>query len=379
MEPMSYALQTLWHEKTRYAAGVGAVAFSDVLIVLQVGLLLGLFTMTSIPVDHTRAHIWVGSQDVKSVDLGIGIPTNLNLSRLTAKPGLVGQPEIFLANFANMIRPDGGMERCYVLGGSLDPNAAGAVDVLTPELRTALTMPNSIVVDESDLKRVNLKHVGETAKINGVPVILVGTVRGLKSLAAPWVLCSVTTARNVLANFVLPDHTSYLLARTESPLRAKQIVAELRAEYPEMSVYTADDFSFSSRWYWLTRTKAGVAIGYAALLGLMVGAVITAQTLYSATMASAKEFATLLALGIPRKRIYWMVLAQSFWVGVIGVVVSLPVVWLLAQAAAAGGAQVILRWEVLSGAAIVTISTALLSGLYALRSVRRIQPMDLLR
>ena len=35
----------------------------------------------------------------------------------------------------------------------------------------------------------------------------------------------------------------------------------------------------------------------------MVGAVITAQTLYSATTASAKEYAILLALGIPRWRI----------------------------------------------------------------------------
>jgi putative ABC transport system permease protein len=74
-----------------------------------------------------------------------------------------------------------------------------------------------------------------------------------------------------------------------------------------------------------------------------------------------------------------MVLAQSWWVGVFGVLVSLPVVWLLAQAAAAGGAQVILRWEVLSGAAVVTVGTALMSGMFALRSVRRIQPMDLLR
>ncbi|MEO2088881.1 MAG: hypothetical protein ABGY75_05210, partial [Gemmataceae bacterium] len=167
---MSYALQTLWHEKARYAAGVGAVAFSAVLIVLQVGLLLGLFTLTSIPVDHTSADIWVGAQDVRSVDLGQGIATNLHLARLSEKPGLVGQPEVFLANFANMIRPDGGMERVFVLGSSLDPGAAGALDVLTADHRAALTMPNGVVVDESDLKRMNLKGIGDTAKINGVEV-----------------------------------------------------------------------------------------------------------------------------------------------------------------------------------------------------------------
>ena len=176
-----------------------------------------------------------------------------------------------------------------------------------------------------------------------------------------------------------PEQTSFLLARAESPRRAKEIVDELNAEYPEMRAYTADDFSFSCRWYWLTRTKAGIAIGYAALLGLLVGAVITAQTLYSATMASAREFATLLALGIPRKKIYGLVMEQSFWVGAAGIVVALPVVYLLALGAEAGGAKVVLRWEILLGATAVTIVTALGAGFFALRSVRTIQPMSLLR
>jgi putative ABC transport system permease protein len=59
--------------------------------------------------------------------------------------------------------------------------------------------------------------------------------------------------------------------------------------------------------------------------------------------------------------------------------VSLPVVWGLTQAAAAGGAKVVVRWEVVVGAALVTVSTALFSGLFALRSVRKIEPMSLLR
>ena len=162
---MSYALQTLWHEKSRYAAGVGAVAFSALLIVLQVGLLLGLFEITSVPVDHTTADIWVGSQDVKSIDLGTQITANTHMARLTEKKGLVGQPEFFLANYANVTRPDGGMERCFVLGSSIDDGACGAANVLTPQHRAALTEPNSIVIDESEMKRMNLTAVGDTIKI----------------------------------------------------------------------------------------------------------------------------------------------------------------------------------------------------------------------
>ena len=57
---MSYALSTLWYERQRYLPAVLAVAFSCLLIALQCGLLLGLFSITSIPIDESSADIWVG-------------------------------------------------------------------------------------------------------------------------------------------------------------------------------------------------------------------------------------------------------------------------------------------------------------------------------
>src|SRR5919107_1815094 len=148
---MGYALQTLWHEKTRYAAGIGAVTFSAVLIALQVGLLLGMFEITSIPVDRTSADVWVGSKDVLSVDLGRPMPVS-HIARLD-KPG-VQMPEFFYLWFANWTKPQGGTDLCMVIGSSLEPDAAGAADVLTPEMRTALSEPMTVVVDRSDLGRL---------------------------------------------------------------------------------------------------------------------------------------------------------------------------------------------------------------------------------
>jgi putative ABC transport system permease protein len=376
---MSYALQTLWHERARYASGVLAVTFSAVLIALQCGLLLGLFKITSIPIDNTSADLWVGSTSVQSVDLGKPIP-NSYITRIAGLPG-VRMPEQYIANFANFTKPIGGTELCFLLGSKLDDDAAGAATLLTKEQRELLTMPNAIIVDESDWKRLALNALEEgKPKINGKEVTIVGTVKGLKSLAAPWVFCSLHTARQLLGFLLPPDHVTYLLARCDSPQRAREVAAELRAQYPaDMIVYTAEEFSTESRWYWLLRTKAGLAIGYAALLGLIVGMVITAQTLYSATTANAKEFAILLALGIPRWRISLMVLAQSFWVGVTGIALAYPICFGLRYAALRMGNDVDLRWEVLAGTTVLTIAMALLAGLLALRSVRQIEPMSLLR
>jgi putative ABC transport system permease protein len=375
---MSYALQTLWHERSRYASGVLAVTFSAVLIALQCGLLLGLFKITSIPIDHTSADVWVGSTGVPSVDLGKPIPSSY-LTRLAGTPG-VTSVELYIANFANFTKPGGGTELCFLLGSVLDDGAAGSSDVLTREQRDALTEPLTIIVDESDIGRLWLDKGNGNPKINGKEVRVIGTVKGIKSLAAPWVLCSLHTARQLMGFLLPPEHVTYILAKCESPDRAKEVAAELRAVYPDdMGAYTAEEFSLGSRKYWLFKTKAGIAIGYAALLGLLVGAVITYQTLYSATAASAKEFAILLALGIPRWRISMMVLAQSFWVGVLGVAVSYPVCLLLRFGASQVGADVDLRWEVMGGAAVVTLVMAVAAGALALRSVRQIEPMTLLR
>jgi putative ABC transport system permease protein len=375
---MSYALQTLWHERSRYLSGVLSVTFSAVLIALQCGLLLGLFKITSIPIDNTTADLWVGSTAVPSVDQGKPIPC----SYITRLAGLTGvqMPEQYIANYANFTKPTGGTELCFLLGSILDDGAAGAATMLTREQREALTMPDAIIIDETQIKGFGLDKPGGKPKINGKEVIVVGTVKGLKSLAAPWVFCSVYTARHLMGLMLPPDHITYLLARCDSPERAKQVVQELRDKYgSDMMAYTAEGFSTGSRLYWLYRTKAGVAIGFAALLGLFVGAVITAQTLYSATIANAKEFAILLALGIPRWRISIMVLMQSFWVGVSGLILATPFclgLWYLARQV---NTEVDFRWEVTVGTIVVTLGMAMIAGVVALKSVRQIEPMNLLR
>lgn len=371
---MSYSLATLWHERHRFLPGVLAVAFSALLIALQCGLLLGLFSITSIPIDHSRGDIWVGNPDVLSVDLGRPIP-GAWLSRLAMQPE-VTHAELFLQGFTYWGKPTGGTELCCIIGARLAENTLGALDELTPELRDRLTEPGSVVVDESELGRLGVRGVGDVAEVSGRRVRVVGLVRGLKSLAGPYVFCSLETARPLLR--LLPDQTTYLLARCRDKADVPAVVERLH-QYPNMTAFSSEEFSLRSRMHWLTKTKAGIALGFAALLGLLVGAVVTSQTLYAATVASLREYAVLRALGIPRWRMALSVLGQSFWVGVAGVGLALPAVWALARLGDALGAKVLLPPWLLVGATAVTLVMALLSGLAALRSLRLVEPAVLLR
>jgi putative ABC transport system permease protein len=232
-------------------------------------------------------------------------------------------------------------------------------------------------VDEGEFSRLSIHKVGDTFEVAQRRVRVVGTVSGLKSLAGPYLFCSLDTARTLLRP--PPDQTTFILAKCHDKEDAKKVVEKLKAYPRKISAFTAEGFSLQSRMHWLTKTKAGIALGLAAALGLMVGAVVTSQTLYSATVASLKEYAVLRALGIPRWRMAMMVLAQSFWVGVAGVVVALPTIYLIAHVGSEIGAKVLLPWWLLVGATLVTMFMALSSGVVALRSLRNIEPVTLLR
>ena len=371
---MSYALTTLWHERQRYLSAVLAVAFSCLLIALQCGLLLGLFSITSIPIDESSADIWVGHPEVPSVDLGIAIPEAWQ--SYLALPE-VERTEPYMEGFAYWKKPTGGMELVLIIGTRLGPDSIGAIKQLTPEDRTRLSEPSSVVIDDGEFGRLGIKKVGDTAEIMGKRVRVVGTVNGLRSLAGPYLFCSLDTARSLLRP--PPDQCTFILAKCYHKEDAAKVVQELKAYPKKLGPFTTGDFSYHSRKHWLTKTKAGIALGLAAALGLLVGAVVTSQTLYAATVASLKEYAVLRALGIPRWRMAMMVLAQSFWVGVTGVAFAFPAIFGIAYFGGEIGAKVLLPYWLLIGASVITMTMAMLSGLLALRSLRLVEPVTLLR
>ena len=377
MPPMaihSYTLTTLWHDRQRFLPGVLAVTFSAVLINLQTGLLLGLFSTTSIPIDHSEADIWMSAPGVLSVDLGRPI-SQANLSRMASHAALEA-PEALLLDYSYWLKPDGSKELCIVIGTQLMGQPLGAVRELTSEMRGRLTEPGAIVVDEAELSRLGIKAVGDRAKIGDQRVRVVGFVHGLKSLTGPYVFCSLETARLLLPGSF--DQSTYLLAPCPKTGSPSKVVESLR-NHSDMSAFTKEEFSLRTRIHWLTQTNAGISTAFTAALGLLVGAVVTSQSLYAAVAASMREFAVLRALGIPRSRIIAMVLALAFWVGIVGIVLALPTTFGLSHVAEVMGTRMLLPHWLLGSVMLVTMAMAVLSGLAALRSLRLTEPASLLR
>lgn len=378
---MSYALTTIWHERQRFLPAVLAVAFSAILIVVQTGIVLGLLSMVSVPLDKSTGHVWAGYPGVRSVDLGRPIPERW-AGKVAADPA-VEKVEPCVLGFSQWTKISkdpvpATPEVITIVGTRLHPGSIAAIDAIraSPELMAKLAEPGAVAVDDTEMYRLGIRGIGDQADVLGRRVRVVGTVHGYRSLGGPYVFCSVETAKTLLKD--PGDGVTYLVAKCGDPADAPAVAARLN-RYPQMAVFTTDEFSRRSRLHWLFTTKAGIAVGFTGLLGLLVGAVVTSQTLYAATAASKREFATMRAMGIPSWRLQATVLAQSFWVGAFGIALAAPASVGLAAAADALGTRVTLHPLVLAAAAVVTLGMAFLAGLAALRSFQGVDPAHNIR
>lgn len=371
---MFYAMRSLIWESRRYIPGILAVGFSAMLIAMQVGLLVGLIGVVSVPIENSSADVWVMYPNTPACDLGRPIPKYW-LERVWSQPETAVADE-YIQGFSYWKTPTGATELVIVIGCNLEDGALGPSEKLPHDLKVLLTEPNSVVLDTKDAKRLDITAYGQEGEVAGQTVRVCGFTHGMGSISGPYVVTSLTTARKLLR--LRNDQTTYLLARCKNPKDAAALTAKLN-EYPRMKARQAEEFSIQSQWHWIGKTKAGVALGFAAVLGLAVGGSVTSQTLYAAVAASMRELAVLQALGINRWRMRLFVLQQAFLVGLFGLLLAGPLTFGLSEVAQSLGTKAVLPWWLLTSAACVTMLMAFGSGLIALRSLRGVEPANLLR
>src|SRR5262249_40153082 len=156
--------------------------------------------------------------------------------------GDVIDTECYVYGFSYWRTRRGGSEVCCVIGSSLHERALGAVSELTPRLRTLLTEPGAVVVDESELGRLGVADVGGLAGGSGCRVRAVGLVGGLKTLGPPLVFCSLRTAIMLQPLFRdYPRHMMYLLGRCRNPHDAQAVARRLQ-QRGDLAAFTREEF-----------------------------------------------------------------------------------------------------------------------------------------
>src|SRR6185369_7530307 len=113
-------------------------------------------------------------------------------------------------------------------------------------------------------------------------------------------------------------NTTYVLVKLAPGADLETVRADIRHRLPFNDVYTRDEWAKRSRSYWIANTGLGLNMYITVFLGILVGIVVVAQTLYTATMEHLKEFGTVKAIGGGNRDIYLIIGQQALISAVLG-------------------------------------------------------------
>jgi putative ABC transport system permease protein len=321
------AYRNLFHDRLSLAVTLIGIVFSVVLVAVQCGLYIGSERMIAAMLDQSDGDLWVVPFGTKSFDdpsLLIGHEKYAVLST----PGVANAEEL-VVGFAAWRKPKGGTTAVLLVGSDHKNGTLKPWNVVEGSV-AELAAPSSVAADDTYFVDLGVDQHGDSAEVNNSRVRIGAVTHGIRSFTTlPYVFTSLQDARILLG--AGGNQASYTLVRLNDGADLEAVRSDLQARLKDREVLTQAEFRKRSVDYWLFQTGAGAALIAGAALGMIVGVVIVAQTLYSSTKDHLNEFATLRALGASAGYIHKVILIQALMSAVlgygVGMILSMLVIW----------------------------------------------------
>lgn len=205
------ASRNLFRDRIRLVATLIGIAFSVVLVTVELGLFLGFQRTVSFMIDHADADIWIGPAETKSFEATSFLEGR---ERFRALPiDGVAQVAPVMVTFSYWRKPD---------GSSLVPVFLVGIDVTAGGLKPwnivagtieELASPDAVSVDQTYFDRLGVKQSGEYAEIGDRKARVAVVTRGIRSFATtPYVFAPIDRVRASMG--APPEAATYFLVRT---------------------------------------------------------------------------------------------------------------------------------------------------------------------
>ena len=369
------AQRNLFHDKVRLAVTLTGIVFSVVLIVVQLGLFIGFTTATSNLIDHSGADLWITSKNVPYVEQGVAF-SERKLNQVRAVEGVADAQKI-MARWTQWKRHDGGQDSVQIVGFNVDDRLERPWNLVEGRVED-LKSPDAVILDELYKQKLGVTRVGEVFEVGGHRARVVGFTRGIRSFTtSPYVFTTFKNAQNYTG--LREDQTMFILVKVAPGADLQQVRRELLDHVTDVEVFTTAQFSRMTTFYWMFTTGAGVAVLIAAALGLVVGFVVVAQTIYATTVDHIREFGTLKAMGAPNSYVYKVIMKQAAISAVIGYVLGMIVSAFVVHASQKGGAAILMPVSMAVGMFFLTLTMCVGAALVSINKVTRIDPAMVFR
>ncbi len=311
------ALRMLTFDTAKYLGLIFTVAFSTFLISQQASVFASLMTRTTSQIrDVSDASVWIAHPEHRYIDEIKPLPE----SALTAVRGVEGVKWAvrLYRGLSRAKAPEGTFRTCITMG--VDDS-------------TLIGLPHKMVLGEPDALRlpdaIFLDRFGYSYFFPGQPFRLGAElelndrrarVAGVIDSSAPFVTFPVIYTRYSLALTYAGQERntmSLILAQPREGFTPDELSSRIH-EATGLTAMSSRSFGWQTIWFYIKNTGIPVNFGVVIIVGILVGTVVAAQTLYLFTLDNIRQYAALKAIGVSNFTLAWMVLLQSSVVGAIG-------------------------------------------------------------
>ena len=371
----------LWHRPVRLMVALSGIAFAVLLVMMQVGFRSALFESSVRFQQRFDYDIALFSPD----SVFIVRPQPFSIRRLYQTAGFEAVRDVTPVYISTALwkNPWNTSRRRINTVGFQPSDALLALDGFD-ELGTALRQQDVVLFDRGS--RPEFGPVAEAieagkrvvTEINDREIEVVGLFEMGPSFGIDGTV--ITSDDNWLRLF--PDHPRddiqlglIRLHEGEDPDRVRD---ELDVYLPDdVLVLTKKQFVQREEDYWNSTTPIGYFFAFGAIMGFVVGAIIVYQILFADVSEHLNEYATLRAIGYRNRFVSGIVLQQAVILAVLGYLPGVAVsYWLYGKAAAATHLPLNLTPERALAVFAMTLGMCAVSGLMAVRKVRRLDPAE---
>ena len=370
------ALQSLAHDRGKLVASIAGVAFAATLVFAQVGLYAGFLQSSSAVIRHVGGDVWVMARGTVVVDNGERLSAGSR--EIAAAHPCVERVRGLVLSFQALRKPNGSLEAVQIVG--FEPSPKRVVPwAMARGLPQDLHAPMRVAVGRRDVEKLAIDGdpIGAELGIGRESVRVAAVTDGIRAFTlAPYVFAELDTARRLA--LLGADQAFYWVLDLARPECATDVVAAVD-RHPDLVARRTDDFREMTETYWVAGSGAGAALGFSALLGLVVGVVIVGQTLYAVTKEHMRELATLKAIGASPAEIVSFVAWQAAFLALVGGGLGLGMAFGVRNLAVDAGLTIVLSGPVLGVGCGAVLMMCAVASLWSVRAVLALEAAEVFR
>ncbi|MEA5597502.1 ABC transporter permease DevC [Rivularia sp. UHCC 0363] len=308
-------------EKTRLAIALAGIAFADMLMFVQLGLLDALFDSATKPHQTLQADLVLINPQFQTLISVKSFPRE-RLQQTLAYEGVQSVSHLYV-NSAEWRNPETRIDRAILVWG-IDPMNPPFDFAEVNENLDKLKQLNQVIFDRAS--RPEYGQIPDLIKQKGSVESLVNKqniqAAGLFQMGASFGADgNIITSDSTFLKLFPDRQASQIevgLIKLNPDANVKKIQSQLQANLPnDVRVLTPQEFAQTEKDYWESG-GIGFIFGIGVVVGFIVGIVIVYQILYSDVSEHLPEYATLKAMGYGDSYLMVMLMQEALIMSVLG-------------------------------------------------------------